>query len=48
LLVRLSAYKLDERSDRIGVADAGVDVVRLELFSRVPVSDEDLRPEKST
>jgi hypothetical protein len=42
-----SAYELDERSDRFSIADAAFDMLRLELFGRVPVSDEDLRPPKS-
>jgi hypothetical protein len=41
-----SAHEADERSDRFGVAHAAVDVVRFEMFSRVPVSDQDLRPRK--
>ena len=34
-----STDKLDERSNRFGVAHASVDVVRFELFGGVPVSD---------
>jgi hypothetical protein len=46
LLVRLSAYELDERSDRFGAADAFVYLGWLEL-GRIPVSNDDLRPRKS-
>src|SRR5580704_256344 len=38
-----SAHEPNERSDRFSVADVAFDIFRL-VFSRVPVSDYDLRP----
>jgi hypothetical protein len=38
-----SAHEADERSDRFGIVNAAFDIVRL-VFSRVPVSDQNLRP----